>query len=112
MPPHHQYFGTPLTTFILNVLYSSKFSDIHCGMRGMSGRAQEHADQLPVVGDASEIVLKSVQMGLRTTEVPMHFLKDQGGASATTNAWDGSRRSRPRGSTCGRCSSTAPTSSW
>src|SRR6187401_2977995 len=26
MPPHHQYFGTPFTTGILNVLYSSKFS--------------------------------------------------------------------------------------
>ena len=32
MPPLHRYFGTPLTTLILNVLYSSKFSDIQCGI--------------------------------------------------------------------------------
>ena len=36
MPPHHRYFGTPVTTWILNRVYSSKFSDIHCGMRGVT----------------------------------------------------------------------------
>jgi glycosyltransferase involved in cell wall biosynthesis len=36
MPKLHQYFGTPLTTWILNSIYGSKFSDIHCGMRGIS----------------------------------------------------------------------------
>ncbi len=29
MPPLHQYFGTPVTTWLLNFLYSSHFSDIH-----------------------------------------------------------------------------------
>lgn len=41
MPKLHQYFGTPFTTWILNRLYSSKFTDIHCGMRGMTTRALE-----------------------------------------------------------------------
>src|ERR1700722_15130952 len=36
MPALHRYFGTPLTTWILNVLYATKFSDIHCGMRGIT----------------------------------------------------------------------------
>jgi glycosyltransferase involved in cell wall biosynthesis len=36
MPPLHQYFGTPVTTWLLNFLYSSHFSDIHCGMRGIT----------------------------------------------------------------------------
>ena len=31
MPALHRYFGTPLTIFILNVIYGSNFSDIHCG---------------------------------------------------------------------------------
>jgi len=80
MPPHHQYFGTPLTTSILNVLYSSKFSDIHCGMRGMTTEALGDMQISSQSWEyASEIVLKSVQMGLRTTEVPVHFLKDQEG---------------------------------
>jgi glycosyltransferase involved in cell wall biosynthesis len=80
MPPLHQYFGTPVTTWILNRLYSSKFSDIHCGMRGIT------LDALIRMGlqsesweYASEMVLKSVHMDLRTTEVPVTFLKDREG---------------------------------
>src|SRR5712672_2152138 len=36
MPPLHRYLGTPVTTWILNILYSGRFSDIHCGMRGIT----------------------------------------------------------------------------
>src|SRR6266436_7507989 len=39
MPPLHQYLGTPVTTWILNVLYTGHFSDIHCGMRGITREA-------------------------------------------------------------------------
>ena len=44
MPPLHQYFGTPLTTWILNFLYASRFSDIHCGMRGITRDALARMD--------------------------------------------------------------------
>lgn len=80
MPPHHQYFGTPFTTWILNRLYSSKFSDIHCGMRGIT---KEAFIQMQLQSQsweyASEMVLKSVHMKLVTLEVPVHFLKDRNG---------------------------------
>ena len=80
MPPLHQYFGTPLTTWILNVLYASRFSDIHCGMRGITRDALTRMDlQSQSWEYASEMVLKSVRMNLRTTEVPVRFLKDQEG---------------------------------
>ncbi len=80
MPPLHQYFGTPLTTWILNVLYASRFSDIHCGMRGITRDALARMDlQSQSWEYASEMVLKSVRMNLRTTEVPVRFLKDQEG---------------------------------
>ena len=36
MPGLHRYFGTPLTTWILNRIYRSNYSDIHCGMRGLT----------------------------------------------------------------------------
>ena len=36
MPGLHRYFGTPLTTFILNAMFGSRFTDIHCGMRGLT----------------------------------------------------------------------------
>ena len=80
MPPLHQYFGTPFTTWILNRLYGSRFSDIHCGMRGITTDALQrmvlHSQSWEY---ASEMVLKSVQMDLRTTEVPVTFLKDRDG---------------------------------
>jgi glycosyltransferase involved in cell wall biosynthesis len=80
MPPHHRYFGTPLTTWVLNFLYASGFSDIHCGMRGISRAAlQDMSLQSQSWEYASEMVLKSVRMKLRTTEVPVHFLKDREG---------------------------------
>lgn len=80
MPPLHQYLGTPITTKILNLVYSSHFSDIHCGMRGLTLEALKAMDlQSQSWEYASEIVLKSVHMRLSTTEVPVTFLKDRDG---------------------------------
>ena len=80
MPPLHRYFGTPVTTFILNVMFGSRFSDIHCGMRGISRDALQRMDLRSQGWEyASEMVLKSVHMELATTEVPIHFLKDPEG---------------------------------
>jgi glycosyltransferase involved in cell wall biosynthesis len=80
MPRLHQYFGTPLTTGILNRLYSSRFSDIHCGMRAITLDAFRRMDlQSQSWEYASEMVLKSVHMQLRTAEVPVTFLKDREG---------------------------------
>ncbi|MGA2602440.1 MAG: glycosyltransferase family 2 protein, partial [Bryobacteraceae bacterium] len=80
MPGLHRYFGTPLTTWILNILYGTRFSDIHCGMRGITkealGRMQLESDGWQY---ASEMVLKSVHMKLRTAEVPVRFYKDPEG---------------------------------
>jgi glycosyltransferase involved in cell wall biosynthesis len=76
MPGLHRYFGTPLTTFILNLMFGSTFSDIHCGMRGLTRDALTRMDLRSQGWEyASEMVLKSVHMGLVTTEVPINFLK-------------------------------------
>jgi hypothetical protein len=80
MPPLHRYLGTPVTTWMLNVIFSSRFSDIHCGMRGIATRALIDMGLRSQSWEyASEMVLKSVHMKLRTDEVPIHFLKDQEG---------------------------------
>lgn len=80
MPPLHRYLGTPVTTWILNVIFSSKFSDIHCGMRGISKDALVRMGLRSQSWEyASEMVLKSVHMHLRTEEVPIRFLKDREG---------------------------------
>jgi glycosyltransferase involved in cell wall biosynthesis len=80
MPPLHRYLGTPVTTWILNRVYGSRFTDIHCGMRGITRDALERMDISSQSWEyASEMVLKSVHMGLRTTEVPVSFLRDRDG---------------------------------
>jgi hypothetical protein len=80
MPRLHQYLGTPLTTWILNLLYGSHFTDIHCGMRGLTRDALVRMGLVSQSWEyASEMVLKSVRMNLRTTEVPVTFLKDRDG---------------------------------
>ncbi len=80
MPPLHRYFGTPLTTWILNVMYGTRFTDIHCGMRGATLDALKRIDLTSQSWEyASEMVLKSVHLGLRTSEVPVRFLKDPEG---------------------------------
>jgi glycosyltransferase involved in cell wall biosynthesis len=80
MPALHQYFGTPVTTWILNLLYGSKFTDIHCGMRGITRDALLRMGLISQSWEyASEMVLKSVRMQLRIDEVPVRFLKDREG---------------------------------
>lgn len=80
MPKLHQYVGTPLTTWILNLLYGSHFTDIHCGMRGITRDALLRMGLVSQSWEyASEMVLKSVRMGLVTEEVPVTFLKDREG---------------------------------
>ena len=80
MPKLHRYFGTPVTTWILNRLYRQRFSDIHCGMRAMTVDALRRIDlQSPGWEYASEMVLKAAKLRLRTTEVPVRFLKDREG---------------------------------
>jgi glycosyltransferase involved in cell wall biosynthesis len=80
MPALHRYFGTPLTTWILNRLYATHFSDIHCGMRGITLKALVAMDIQSTGWEyASEMVVKSVQMGLPTAEVPVRFFRDREG---------------------------------
>ena len=80
MPALHRYFGIPLTTFILNHACGGKFSDIHCGMRALTRDALERMDLRSQGWEyASEMVLKSVRMGLATTEVAIDFLPSPAG---------------------------------
>ena len=80
MPKLHQYLGTPVTTWILNRLYGCDFTDIHCGMRGVTRDALVRMDLDSESWEyASEMVIKTVHLGLRTAEVPVRFLKDTEG---------------------------------
>ena len=80
MPGLHRYFGTPLTTWILNRIYRSRYSDIHCGMRGLTRSAFDRIDLKSQSWEyASEMVLKAARLKLVTAEVPVRFYKDREG---------------------------------
>lgn len=80
MPFHHQYLGTPITTWILNRIFGSKYSDIHCGMRAMTLELLEDMNlQSQSWEYASELVIKSVTHNASIAEVPVKFLKDRNG---------------------------------
>lgn len=90
MPPLHRYFGTPVTTKILNFLYSTGYSDIHCGMRGITLDALKRIELESQSWEyASEMVLKAVCFGLKTAEVPVRFLKEPAGrlSHMKRNGW-------------------------
>lgn len=90
MPALHRYFGTPVTTRILNFLYGTRFTDIHCGMRGMTREALERIGLESQSWEyASEMVLKSVCLRLKTVELPVRFLKEPEGrlSHMKRNGW-------------------------
>ena len=80
MPKLHRYFGTPLTTWMLNHIYGSNYSDIHCGMRGLTRTALERIDLKSQSWEyASEMVLKAARLRLETAQVPVTIYKDREG---------------------------------
>lgn len=79
MPFLHR-LGTPATTWILNRVYSSKFTDIHCGMRGVTKDAFLRMNiQSQSWEYASEMIVKAVRLELDIAEIPVHFYKDPEG---------------------------------
>src|SRR4029450_12768955 len=80
MPKLHRYFGTPLTNWILNRIYRSNYSDIHCGIRGVT---REALYKINITSEgweyASEMVLKAARLKLVSAEVPIKFYKDREG---------------------------------
>jgi len=78
MPPLHRYFGTPATTWLLNFMYGTRYSDIHCGMRALTRDALSRMQLRSQSWEyAAEMVLKAARLGLRIAEVPVRFYKDR-----------------------------------
>jgi len=77
MPPLHRYFGTPLLTFITNLLYSTKISDSQSGMRFFR---KESLDKIKLettgMEFASELTIKIKLQKMKIIEIPIKFHKD------------------------------------
>ncbi|HEY3758972.1 MAG TPA: glycosyltransferase family 2 protein [Solirubrobacteraceae bacterium] len=80
MPALHRYFGSPATTAVFNLIYGTRFTDIHCGMRAITREALERLELESEGWEyASEMILKARKLRMRTTEVPVRFWKDRDG---------------------------------
>ena len=90
MPIHHQYFGSPVTSFIFKHGLGIPTGDIHCGMRGLT---RELFLKLPFTElgweYASEMIVSSRNRGAKICEVPIDFLKEPEGriSHQRRNGW-------------------------
>jgi glycosyltransferase involved in cell wall biosynthesis len=80
MPLHHQYFGTPLTTWFLTRMLNLPFSDIHCGMRGITKNLiQKLPFDEPGWEYAPEMIIQACKLTDKYSEVPISFFKEPKG---------------------------------
>ena len=77
MPWKHRYLGTPVLTFIVNWLFRAGFSDVNCGMRAFTKSAFLQMEMESTGMEfASEMLVKSSILRLKTTEIPITLYKD------------------------------------
>ena len=80
MPFHHQYFGSPATSFVFKYGLGLPTGDIHCGMRAMK---RELYDSLPFLEGgweyATEMIVSARNLNAKMTEVPIDFFKEPEG---------------------------------
>ncbi|MFQ5405852.1 MAG: glycosyltransferase family 2 protein [Candidatus Micrarchaeia archaeon] len=95
MPWLHQYVGNPALSALLNLFFSTNFSDTHCGFRAITKKALDGLD-LHATGMefASEMVIKASKNNLRTVEVPITYYARQGQAPHLRTFSDGWRHLR------------------
>jgi hypothetical protein len=80
MPALHRYFGAPVTTWIFNAIFRTRYSDIHSGMRAMTLDALREMELESQGWEyASEMILKAKKRSFRSAEVPVRFHRDRVG---------------------------------
>src|SRR5215470_17704518 len=74
MPWSHRWIGNPILSGMLKLLYHTRISDSHCGMRAFTRDAYERMN-LRTTGMefASEIVVNSLRARLRIHELPITY---------------------------------------
>jgi glycosyltransferase involved in cell wall biosynthesis len=80
MPLHHQYFGSPSTSFIFKHSLGIPIGDIHCGMRALT---QDLYNKLPFLEEgweyATEMIISARNLDAKMVEIPIEFLKEPEG---------------------------------
>lgn len=96
MPWKNRYIGNPVLTGILNLFFSARVGDAHCGLRALTKPAFE---RLQLNGDgmefASEMVVKAALLKMRIAETPATLSPDLRGRPPHLRPWrDGWRHLR------------------
>jgi glycosyltransferase involved in cell wall biosynthesis len=95
MPWLHRRIGNPLLTRILNILFKTKISDAHCGMRAFKRDVAKKLDlQTSGMEFASEMVIKASKLGIKIEEVPITYSPRSGGEAKLVSVEDGWRHVR------------------
>src|SRR5260370_6468740 len=94
MPPLHKYFGNPGLTALLNTLFHAHIGDGYCGMRGFTRSLYDRLDlRSSGMEFALEMVLKSAQIGARSTQIPIILWPDKRGRAPHLRSFRGGWRS-------------------
>ncbi len=85
IPFLHRFFGNPLLTTILNVLFKTKHTDVYCGFRAFSRRAYDLIEPVsPGMEFNLELAINAGLAGLKTMEVPIHLHERKGESKLRT----------------------------
>lgn len=77
MPWKNKYLGNPILSFIGRFFFNTKIRDFHCGLRGCSKKAFKKMNlKSSGMEYATEMVIKSQILKLKTAEVPTKLYKD------------------------------------
>ncbi|MFA5792756.1 MAG: glycosyltransferase family 2 protein [Candidatus Gracilibacteria bacterium] len=88
MPFLHRYLGTPVLTFILNLLFKTKISDCNSGMRCLTKEAfYRLCLDSQGMEFASEMLIKSGLLKLKIKEIPITLYKDKRNRAPHLNTW-------------------------
>jgi glycosyltransferase involved in cell wall biosynthesis len=78
MPWLHRRVGNPLLSGILNLMFQSRVSDAHCGMRAFSKNAfRRMKASSPGMEFASEMVVKASLARMRIVDIPVTLRPDR-----------------------------------
>jgi glycosyltransferase involved in cell wall biosynthesis len=78
MPWLHRRVGNPLLSGILNLMFKSRVSDAHCGMRAFTRNAFRRMKvSAPGMEFASEMVVKASLAGMRIIDIPVTLRPDR-----------------------------------
>jgi glycosyltransferase involved in cell wall biosynthesis len=85
IPFLHRFFGNPLLTTILNVLFKTKYTDVYCGFRAFSRHAYDLIQPVsPGMEFNLELAINAGLAGLRIAEVPIHLHERKGESKLRT----------------------------